>query len=51
LYWNPYLVSDEKGEVKLSFFSNDTAGPVVLEVRGLTAAGAVIKGTFVLNKN
>jgi len=50
LYWNPYLVSDEKGEVKLSFFSNDTAGPVVLEVRGLTAAGAVIKGTFLLNK-
>jgi hypothetical protein len=50
LYWNPYLVTDEKGELTLSFYSNDTAGPVVIEVRGLTIDGELIKGTFVLNK-
>ena len=50
LYWNPYLVTDEKGELTLSFYSNDSSGPVVVEVRGLTVDGEVVKGTFVLNK-
>jgi hypothetical protein len=50
LYWNPYLVTDEKGELTLSFYSNDTAGPIVVEVRGLTVDGEILKGTFVLNK-
>lgn len=50
LYWNPYLVTDEKGDMTFSFYSNDTAGPVVVEVRGLTVDGEIIKGTFVLNK-
>jgi hypothetical protein len=50
LYWNPYLVTDEKGDLHLSFYSNDTAGPVVVEVRGLTVEGELITGTFVLNK-
>ena len=50
LYWNPYLVANEQGEVQLSFFSNDLAGPVVIEVRGLTVDGTLLKGTFLLNK-
>jgi hypothetical protein len=50
LYWNPYLVTDEKGELIFTFYSNDTTGPVVVEVRGLTVAGEIIQGTFVLNK-
>ncbi len=50
LYWNPYLVTNEKGELLLSFFSNDLGGPVVIEVRGLTVEGNPIQGTFVLNK-
>ncbi|MBS4071524.1 MAG: TonB-dependent receptor [Algoriphagus sp.] len=50
LYWNPYLVTDEKGELTFSFYSNDSSGPVIIEVRGLTVDGEVIKGTFVLNK-
>jgi hypothetical protein len=50
LYWNPYLVTDEKGELTLSFYSNDAAGPIVVEVRGLTVDGEILKGTFVLNK-
>jgi hypothetical protein len=50
LYWNPYLVTNEKGELLLSFFSNDLGGPVIVEVRGLTVAGEPIQGTFRLNK-
>ncbi len=50
LYWNPYLVTNEKGELSLSFFSNDLGGAVVIEVRGLTVEGSPIQGTFVLNK-
>jgi hypothetical protein len=50
LYWNPYLVANEQGEVQLSFFTNDLAGPVIIEVRGLTVDGAPLKGTFLLNK-
>ena len=50
LYWNPYLVANEQGEVQLSFFTNDLAGPVVIEVRGMTVDGAPLKGTFLLNK-
>ena len=50
LYWNPYLVANEQGEVQLSFFTNDLAGPVVIEVRGLTVDGTLLKGTFLLNK-
>ena len=50
LYWNPYLVTNEQGELQLSFSSNDLGGPVIVEVRGLTVDGAVVKGTFLLNK-
>jgi hypothetical protein len=50
LYWNPYLVTNEKGELALSFFSNDLGGLVIVEVRGLTVAGEPIQGTFKLNK-
>lgn len=50
LYWNPYLITDEQGELSISFYSNDTAGPVVVEVRGLTIEGEIIIGTFMLNK-
>ena len=50
LYWNPYLVTNEKGELVLSFFSNDLGGAVIVEVRGLTVAGDPIQGTFRLNK-
>lgn len=50
LYWNPYLITNEKGELSLSFFSNDLGAAVVIEVRGLTVEGNPIQGTFVLNK-
>ncbi|MBA4299536.1 TonB-dependent Receptor Plug Domain [Algoriphagus alkaliphilus] len=50
LYWNPYLIADEKGTVTFSFYTNDSDGPVVVEVRGLGIDGEVIVGTFILNQ-
>uniref|UniRef100_UPI0040474E1A carboxypeptidase-like regulatory domain-containing protein n=1 Tax=Algoriphagus sp. TaxID=1872435 RepID=UPI0040474E1A len=50
LYWNPYLVTTESGALSLSFFSNDSGGPVVVEIRGTTVTGEPIQGTFLLNK-
>jgi hypothetical protein len=50
LYWNPYLIADEKGTVTFSFYTNDSDGPVVIEVRGMGIDGEVIVGTFILNQ-
>ncbi|AMQ55603.1 TonB-dependent receptor [Algoriphagus sanaruensis] len=48
LYWNPYLVTDDRGKLTFTFYSNDSPGPVVIEIRGLTAEGEVVTGTFIL---
>lgn len=50
LYWNPFMIADEKGTVSFSFYTNDSEGPVVVEVRGLGIDGEVIVGTFILNQ-
>ncbi|WP_051287191.1 TonB-dependent receptor [Algoriphagus mannitolivorans] len=50
LLWDPYLVTDEKGEVTISFYSNDSDGPVVVEIKGLTIDGEAVFGTFLLRK-
>lgn len=50
LYWNPYMIADDKGTVSFSFYTNDSEGPVVVEVRGLGIDGEVIVGTFILNQ-
>lgn len=50
LYWNPYLIANEKGEITVSFFTNDSEGPVVIEVRGLGIDSEIISGTFILNQ-
>ena len=50
LLWSPYLVTDEKGEVTISFYSNDSDGPVAVEIKGLTIDGEPIFGTFLLRK-
>lgn len=50
LYWNPFMIADEKGTVSFSFYTNDSEGPVVVEVRGLGIDGEIIVGTFILNQ-
>ena len=48
LAWFPYLVADERGTVSFSFDTNDSGGPVVVEVRGLGVDGEIVSGTFLL---
>ncbi len=50
LYWNPFMTTDEKGTLTFSFYTNDSEGPVVVEVRGLGIDGEIIVGTFILNQ-
>ncbi|NVK48411.1 MAG: Plug domain-containing protein, partial [Cyclobacteriaceae bacterium] len=50
LYWNGSLVTDESGEVEISFFTNDQAGPMRVEIRGLSLDGKPISGTFTINQ-
>ncbi|MHA7131722.1 carboxypeptidase-like regulatory domain-containing protein [Algoriphagus namhaensis] len=50
LYWNPFLVTDEKGKVQISFYTNEIAGPMTVEVRGLGLDGLPISGTFTINR-
>lgn len=49
LYWNGNLVTDESGEAVLSFFTNDSGGPMTVEIRGLSLDGKPISGTFTIN--
>jgi hypothetical protein len=51
LFWSPYLVTDDSGKVKLSFYTNDQPGSIVVEVRGMTGDGELVYGTFLLNSN
>ncbi len=50
LYWNPTLVTDESGEASISFFTNDSAGPMTVEIRGLSVDGKPVSGTFTINQ-
>ncbi|WP_268035602.1 carboxypeptidase-like regulatory domain-containing protein [Algoriphagus sp. PAP.12] len=50
LYWNPMLVTDESGNASITFFTNDNAGPMTVEIRGLSINGAPISGTFTINQ-
>lgn len=50
LYWNPFLVTDETGTVKVSFYTNDFAGPMTVIVRGLGLDGLPVSGTFTINQ-
>jgi hypothetical protein len=43
LYWNPFLQTDEKGEVVISFYTNDLKGRHILIAEGITAE-AVLSG-------
>jgi len=51
LFWNPYLVTDENGQVSVSFYTNEIAGPMTVSVRGMGLDGIPISGTFTINPN
>lgn len=49
LYWNPYVVTDaENGRFDISFFTNDSAGPKVIEVEGVTIDGQPIRSRYMI---
>jgi len=49
LYWNPYLVTDDSGNLTLSFYTNELAGPMTIHVRGLGLDGLPISGSITIN--
>jgi hypothetical protein len=51
LYWNPSLTNDgSRLAIPIEFLLNEKAGPILVEVRGITELGEPIYGTFVLNE-
>jgi hypothetical protein len=51
LYWNPTLTNDgSRLSIPIEFLLNEKAGPILVEVRGITELGEPIYGTFVLNE-
>jgi len=51
LYWNPALTNDgSRLAIPIEFMLNEKAGPILVEVRGITELGEPIYGTFVLNE-
>ena len=51
LYWNPSLTNDgSRLSIPVEFMLNEKAGPILVEVRGITELGAPIYGTFVFNE-
>lgn len=50
LYWNPNLITEESRMTQLIEFKlNEKSGPVWVEIRGITALGEPIFGSFLLN--
>jgi hypothetical protein len=50
LFWSPSLISTKNTlSIPVEFQLNELAGPLLVEIRGLTDLGEPIYGTFVLN--
>ncbi len=50
LYWNPNLITEESRMTQLIEFDlNEKSGPVWVEIRGITALGEPIYGSFLIN--
>ena len=50
IFWNPFLVTDQTGQVSFSFYTNDLGGPMTVVVKGLGLDGLPVSGTFTINK-
>jgi len=49
LYWNPYLVTDaDTGQIHLEFYTNDSEGPKIVVLEGLTIDGKPISATHTI---
>jgi uncharacterized protein YfaS (alpha-2-macroglobulin family) len=45
LYWEPIVLTDEKGNKTLEFFTSDVSGKYIVVVEGITAEGQSGSGT------
>jgi len=48
IYWSPQLITNEKGEAELEFYTNDLPGPFTVIIEGVSPAG-VVSGKAVFN--
>jgi hypothetical protein len=51
LYWNPTLVTDRFSQSKsVEFKTGETAGPIWVEIRGISETGEILTGSFLINE-
>lgn len=51
LYWNPQVITNtEELTQKISFKSSESAGPMWIEIKGITAEGQAVEGRFIINQ-
>lgn len=51
LYWNPALVTDRLSQSKLAEFkTGEKAGPMWIEIRGISETGEILTGSFLINE-
>lgn len=44
LYWNPYLILDEKGEANISFYNNSSTHSINIDAQGFSKDGTILSG-------
>ncbi len=46
LYWNPYMVSDNSGNIEIEFYTNDSKAPKWVEIKGLDSEVRPVVGSY-----
>lgn len=46
LYWNPNVLTNEKGQAELSFYNSDYVGPCKIVIEGINADGKIVRATY-----
>jgi len=49
IYWNPNLITDEKGNVNFNFFTADETGKYLVILEGVTVSGGLVRKVYVVN--
>jgi hypothetical protein len=51
LYWNPTLITDQFSQSKaIEFNTGEKAGPIWIELRGVSETGEILYGSFLINE-
>lgn len=46
LYWNPNVLTNEKGQAELSFYNSDYIGPCKVVIEGINADGQIVRAVY-----